>query len=59
MIDFWELVVRGWNIRGVAGLVLLKADIPGEIKLSAIICRLCGRILRKCLNLEAMMIEDP
>ena len=51
-------MVGGWNMEGVMGSALIKVDIPGETKLVAIICRLCERILRKCLSLEAMMIEE-
>ena len=45
-------------MEGVMGPELIKVDILGETKLVAIIRRLCGRILRKCLSLEAMMIEE-
>ena len=44
-MKFEALAVGGWNMEGVMGPVLIKADILGETKLVAIICRLCGRIL--------------
>ena len=45
-------------MEGAMGPELIKVDLFGETKLAAIIRRSCGRILRKCLRLETMMIED-